>query len=166
MASPLLLSAVASDLPDTALNALVLFGATSHLVVANHWDTHDDLINELGLQAPTNDLETIWRRAEALCAGRLREVTNAPIPRLTSHTTTTIATNVAPSRQKHPKRLPSFTACSHKINARKRAVLPEADTVTNASDIELTRATAVAEKIWLEATSYSTDIAKDLASAK
>ena len=62
--------------------------------------------------------------------------------------------------------MPSFAACSHLINARKRAALPEADAVANAADIELGRATVVAEKIWLEALKHDTETAKDLAGAE
>ena len=91
MASPRLV-AMTADLPEFAVNALFQYGATSHVVVANHWDSPEELVAELGLQAPTCDLETVWRWAEALCAGRLREVFNAPIPAATPQPTSTAKT--------------------------------------------------------------------------
>ena len=69
--SPILKGAVA-DLEVSIIPALLKVGATSHTIVANNWDSAEELVNELAFDAPTYDVTTVWSRCESLCARRAR----------------------------------------------------------------------------------------------
>ena len=154
--SPRLREAVAG-LDAVIVPALVKFGATSHVVVANNWDSTDELIDELGLDAPTGDLATVWLRCEDLCARSARTAEIPPTQALVSAKSSPASSSKEPfaagnsEKSKagtHKTKMPAFVACSERIDKRKKVHLP--DVVVLTADRESEKLQAKAEEIWLE----------------
>ena len=75
--SPRLQGAVA-DLDPSIVPAFLKCGATSHVIVANNWDSAEDLVDELGFDAPSDSLTTAWLRCEGLFARKVRAAESPP----------------------------------------------------------------------------------------
>ena len=155
-ASPRLVE-MSADLDQNVLIALVEMGAVNHTIIANNWDSAQELVAELGYHAPCDDLTTLWVRAEAECANRVRNYeTNRERPAPTIMT----AGPVPPAHGQIRRKLPSFTACSQRIARRKIATTPTE--VHLAANTELEQSAKIAELIWTEAITHDTDTKREL----
>ena len=66
--SPRLRNAL-EGLDSNVQDLMVREGITTHVVIANNWDSPQELVADFWKFAPSTDLEVLWAMSEGMCSG-------------------------------------------------------------------------------------------------